>query len=276
MPWGRLLLGLLLSGIIGGMAYWHKSLSPGGVAGAIAIGTLTFGLGGWAWGLLLVAFFVSSSLLSHFRADQKRHLAEKFSKGGRRDLAQTLANGGLGALLAVGYFLWPAPWLYAAFVGLIAAVNADTWATELGVFSPGQPRILTTWEPAPIGTSGAVSLRGTLASLAGGLFIGGCAWLFGLVGKWFGEPATFSLWELMLVAGVGGLGGALFDSLLGATFQAIYYCDACDKETEQTLHRCGNVTRQIRGWRWLNNDLVNLISSIVGGILAVGIIHSFR
>ena len=36
-----------------------------------------------------------------------------------------------------------------------------------------------------------------------------------------------------------GLLGALFDSLLGATVQAIYYCPACEKETERHLiHLC--------------------------------------
>jgi uncharacterized membrane protein len=25
----------------------------------------------------------------------------------------------------------------------------------------------------------------------------------------------------------------------------------------------------VRGWRWLNNDLVNLMSSLVGGVVAL-------
>jgi uncharacterized membrane protein len=69
-------------------------------------------------------------------------------------------------------------------------------------------------------------------------------------------------------ATIGGLAGALFDSLLGATVQALYaYPDG--RETERTIGRDGTPNTFIRGWPWLNNDLVNFLSSIVGGLVAV-------
>jgi len=88
-------LGLLLSTAIGGLAYWRQSLTMGGWAGAIVTGTATMGFGGWAWGLALIAFFVSSSALSHYKERIKeQRAAEKFAKGG-------------GAT-------WPRPWPMAA------------------------------------------------------------------------------------------------------------------------------------------------------------------
>ncbi|HIC90193.1 MAG TPA: DUF92 domain-containing protein, partial [Anaerolineae bacterium] len=62
----HLLLGLLLSSGISLVAYWRESLSASGIVGAVLTGTLIFGLGGWLWGWLLIAFFISSSVLSHY------------------------------------------------------------------------------------------------------------------------------------------------------------------------------------------------------------------
>lgn len=269
--WLQPALGFVLAAVIGLAAYWRGSLSPTGVAGAVLVGTLVFGLGGWGPGLLLVAFFVSSSALSHFREARKEALAEKFSKGHRRDLGQVLANGGLAALAALGAAVWPGSgslwWL--ALAGALAAVTADTWATELGVLSRTPPRLLTTGRVVEPGTSGALSGAGTLAAAAGAALIGVIAALFGLG---LGPSAT-PLARLGLAGAVtlAGLLGSLFDSLLGATVQAIYRCERCGRETERhPTHRCGGHTRLARGWAWLSNDWVNFAASVVGSLVAVG------
>ncbi len=261
-------LGFVLSIVIGGIAFARRSLSESGWLGAILVGTLTFGFGGWPWGLTLIVFFVSSSILSHYKESIKeRRAAEKFAKGGRRDFFQTIANGGLGALCAVAYALGnQPPALLAAFVGLMATVTADTWATELGVLSPHQPRLITTRQPVPPGTSGGVTLMGTTAAAAGGLLIGITMFLF----SWLALPGAPLPWWMIVAGILGGLGGALFDSLLGATVQAIYvYPDG--RETERRIARDGTPNRFLRGWRWMDNDLVNLISSVGGAVIAIGI-----
>jgi uncharacterized protein (TIGR00297 family) len=260
----QILLGLLLSALIGYFGYRRHSLSKSGVFGAMLVGTAIFGFGGWAWGILLIVFFVSSSALSHFKASRKESLAEKFSKGSQRDLAQALANGGAGALIAIANFLWPHPLWWAAFVGAMATVNADTWATELGVLSKAQPRLVTNGKLVEVGTSGGITLLGTSAALAGSALIG-------LFASAFTPTLSFSLsFSFFLLSSLSGLFGSLFDSFLGATVQAIYFCDNCHKETERhPTHTCGHLTRSIRGWRWLDNDWVNFVSSAVGGWLLV-------
>lgn len=262
----NVVLGLLLSAAIALAAYRTRSLSASGAAGAVLTGTLIFGLGGWAWGILLIVFFVSSSALSHFRGALKAGLAEKFAKTGRRDMAQALANGGWGALLAVTALFSPDRWaVFAAFVGAMAAVNADTWATELGVLNPRAPRMITTGKPAAVGTSGAVSLWGSLAAAAGALLIGLAALILSpLEGT---LPLGRALW-LPAAALAGGLAGSAIDSLLGATVQGIYWCERDGKETEKRVHTCGERTRLLRGWAWLDNEWVNFACSVVGSGVA--------
>jgi len=264
----ELLGGFALSTLIGVLGYKQEALDWSGVLGAMATGTVIFGLGGWEWGALLIAFFISSSALSFYRGNEKRVLAEKFSKGHRRDVGQALANAGTAAAVAILSVFRPDPLWYAACIGAMAAVNADTWATELGVLSERLPRLITTWRPVDVGTSGGVTLLGTLASLGGALFI---ALVAGLSLLLSGTRLT-SAGSFLLAGTLGGLVGGLADSFMGATVQAIYWCDTCAKETERQIHGCGAETRQVRGWRWLGNDWVNFVASVVGGLVAAGFI----
>jgi uncharacterized protein (TIGR00297 family) len=269
---GQLLLGLVLSALVGGLGYWRRSLTASGVLGAILVGTLIFGFGGWIWGLLLITFFVSSSLLSHYRRSDKEEFSEKFAKGSRRDLGQALANGGLGAVLAIAFFRYPEPLLFATYVGVMSTVNADTWATELGVLSRIPPRLITTGQQVAPGTSGGVTRLGIWASIAGALLIGAVATgLLQLDSLLAGEGWSLGAASYPLLAVAGGFSGSLFDSLLGATVQGVYYCGQCKKETESPVHHCGERALQVRGWAWLNNDLVNLMASIVGGLVAASL-----
>lgn len=269
----RWVVGLLLSAAIGGLGYRSDSLAPSGVMGAILVGTIIFGAGGWVWGVLLIVFFASSSLLSRYRAAEKSELYEKFAKLDRRDLGQALANGGWGALLALFFLFRPSPSIFAAFVGAMAAVNADTWATELGVLSRHPPRRITTGEPVPPGTSGAISVPGTAAALAGALLIGLAAEALQVSGGMLSGDgvARWMVW-LPLAAGLGGLSGAFFDSLLGASVQRVYWCDRCHKETERAVHTCGTNSRPLRGWPWLDNGAVNFLSSVLGSGMTVSLL----
>jgi len=218
-------------------------------------------LGGLSWAAVLLTFFISSSLLSKAFSRRKAAMGEKFAKGSVRDWQQVAANGGLGALLAIAHAISGGEiWVWLAYCGTMAAVNADTWATEIGVLSATPPRSIITMKRVEAGASGGVSVLGTLATMAG-------AGLIGLVGLAF---VGMEAWAIFLaVVTAAGLGGSLIDSLLGATVQAIYYCPHDQKETEQhPTHRCGNTTKHVRGWKWLNNDLVNLICSAAGAGLA--------
>ena len=142
----------------------------------------------------------------------------------------------------------------------MAAVNADTWSTELGVLSSKAPRLISTGRKVERGTSGGITLTGTLAALGGAALVGIAAGFFTPASGWYSRLG------IVIVAGVVG---SLFDSVLGATVQAIYWCPTCNKETERhPVHSCGSPTKQVRGWYWVNNDMVNLACSLMGAIAA--------
>ena len=60
----------------------------------------------------------------------------------------------------------------------------------------------------------------------------------------------------------------IIDSILGSLFQAKYKCIKCNKITEKTMH-CDNKTEIIEGVHWINNNMVNLMSSIITTVITI-------
>jgi uncharacterized protein (TIGR00297 family) len=162
-------------------------LTRRGAAAALAVGLATIWGFGWRGMVLLLAFFISGSLLT-----------TAASGGEGRNARQVIANGGVAALAALmGNWTW--------FAGALAAATADTWATEIGSHSRTAPRLITNGRPVTAGTDGGMTLVGTAAGIAGAGLVAGLSYVFGQRGA----PA-------IAVAGVLGM---LVDSLLGATVQ---------------------------------------------------------
>jgi uncharacterized protein (TIGR00297 family) len=250
----------LLALAVGFLARLAGALTIGGAVAAALVGGAVFGAGGSLPAAALLAFFISSSLLSRLGRRRKFALAGRFSKGSSRDAGQVFANGGVAALLSLARGAWPGQvWLVAA-VGALAAANADTWATELGVLARRQPRLITSGRAVERGTSGAITALGMGASLVGAGWVALVAVVLG--------AGPRGGWAIL----GAGLGGALIDSLLGATLQAGYYCPICRQETERhPLHSCGNATVHVSGLRGLGNDHVNFISTAAGALLGAGL-----
>ena len=260
----QIIYGFVLASIVAYGAYRAHSLNTSGAIAAIVVGTIIFGLGGWQWAVLLLIFFITSSGLSRAFKGRKADLSEKFSKGHQRDAGQVFGNGGVPTFFAALHAFYPEsilPWI--GFAAALAAVNADTWATELGVLNPTAPRMITDLRKrVEKGTSGGISLFGTFASLLGSLAIA-------LPAVWL-SPAGILDANSFLLMTAAGLAGSLFDSLLGATAQAMYFCPADQKETEKhPLHTCGRQTVHIRGWKWLDNDWVNFACGAFASLIAL-------
>jgi len=211
----QIITGFILALLIAYLAYRAHSLNQSGAFAAAIVGTLVLGLGGPRWAILLLAFFITSSGLGRLFKERKRGLNEKYSKGDQRDAGQVFGNGGLATAFVLVHALYPESMTgWVGFAAALAAVNADTWATELGVLNPHPPRLITRLNRVvEKGTSGGISVTGTVASLAGAALIGILAATFAP------QPAS---WTLSLVITFAGLAGSLFASFLGAPVQAMY------------------------------------------------------
>jgi len=267
----QIILGVLLAALVAYAAYRLRSLDRSGALAAFLLGVVVFGFGGLPWAVVLMTFFITSSGLSRVLKHKKQELEQDFAKGARRDAGQVAANGGVAGLAALASIFWPQsviPWVL--FGAAFAAANADTWATELGVFSRTWPRSIRSWQRVPRGTSGGISLAGSLAAFGGSLLIALAALLFWPIK----QTLLVDRVVLGLIIAGAGFTGSLVDSLLGATLQAIYWCPQCAKETEKTpLHNCRTPTTLLRGWRWMNNDAVNFLctasSALIAGLLMI-------
>lgn len=255
--------GAFLAGAaFGGGAYGTDTLDGCGAATGGFFAATLVGLGGWAWVVPGIAFFGLSSALTGLNS---RH--ETISRGensSRRTQAQVLANGGVAwAALAIVAMV-PAgrptvgQWGYAAFIGALAAAAADTWATELGAFSPASPWSLRTGRRVPEGTSGAVSFVGSGAAVLGAASVVGAALL--VRGSLSG-----ALWQDAALLVGAGLAGMLADSVAGAFLQARYR--AASGEWVEHPPAADRVPE--RGWPGIGNHTVNLIGTAVGALVAV-------
>lgn len=246
---------MVLAGIVIFIARRQRALSPSGAAVALVVGTIC-AAAAWGWAILLATFFVSASVLSlngrALKAERTRGMIEK---GDERDAAQVFANGGVFAVLALVSLFYPSPLWVAAGAGAIGAATADTWATEVGTLARHSPKLITTGENVPVGTSGAVTWWGTLAGFAGGA----CIALVALLAGWGARAA--------LAAIAGGVAGSLADSILGATVQRRQWCERCNKATERLVHNCGTITQPRGGIGWVGNDMINALGSLTGAVV---------
>lgn len=120
-------------------------------------------------------------------------------------------------------------------VAALAEVAADTTSSEIGTLLSAGTVLITTWKPVPSGTDGGISLTGTLSGLLAAAVTAGCGFAMDLL------PL-----HAAIVAGCAGTAGMVVDSLLGAL-----------------LERRG----------YLNNDVVNLLSTATAAVIAFALIR---
>jgi uncharacterized protein (TIGR00297 family) len=182
----------------------------------------------------MIAFFVVGSAVTKlgYRLKAQRGIAQE--KGGARGWRNAWANGGVPAALALlaGFAPPDERALFAlAYAAAVATAAADTCSSEVGKAYGRRTFLITTFEPVPPGTEGAVSLEGTVGGLIGALVVAGVGAAAGL----YGPGAA-------VMVAIAGLLGSLAESLLGTVAER-------------------------RGW--LDNDLLNAVNTAIGAALVM-------
>jgi len=254
----ELIIGILGALIVSVIAWRMKALTVSGAVAAFVVGGCIFSFGGIEAASVLIAFFVSGSLLSKLNPD-----VNKNEKNGR-DYKQVLSNGVapvIGVLLTA---LTPMVREQATvfFLASLATATADTWATEIGMRYGNRVFNIFSLRPMQKGLSGGVSVIGLIASVLGAMFIA----LLPLLPFWQGDKMCgLVLVKIFPVIAIAGFLGALIDSLLGATLQAKYQKDGVYIEENAVG------SSRVSGIPIIDNNIVNLISTIWGGLIGVGV-----
>ncbi len=256
----RALEGLLVTSFLGLLSYKRRLVDVSGVIAGIFVGTSVIVFGSWRMFILLATFHFVAGFFTHYKYEVKAAKGVAEFKRGARSWQNVLANGLIPALTAVAEYFHGGSIATLAFVGAVGASLSDTLSNEVGVLNPSPPRLITSLRiKVPPGYPGGVSPLGTFTAFAAPLSLGAMAY-------WLRVIPESKL--AALCVGLAGAIGSMVDSLIGATLQGVYVCRVCGKFTERR-HHCGRPARLHRGYKVVNNHVVNLLMSTAGAAAAV-------
>jgi uncharacterized protein (TIGR00297 family) len=230
LPWA-----LAVNALTGWLGYRARTVTRSGALAGVVVGALIYvGGGAGAWLLLLVTF-IAASVTSRSGIARKERLGIAEERGGRRGAGNAIANCGVAAVAAICAVTTPYP--AEALCALVAALTAggsDTIASEIGKAWGRSTFLVTTLRRVKPGTSGAMSVEGTVAGLLGAIALAACGAALGVI--------PFSA-VLPVVA--AATAGALVESALGATLE---------------------------GPGILNNDMLNFLNTAVAAAVALALL----
>jgi len=256
------IIGLMISFIISFTAYKKSSLNFSGFLAAVVLGTGIYFFGGFWFYIIMLSFFISSSLLTKYKKDVKENIENLNEKNGARDYVQVFVNGGIGLVCAVLFHIYDNPIYFLSYGVSFAVSTADTWASEIGVLSKSNPLSILNFKPIEKGLSGGVTILGTMFSILGSGFIA-LIFFIAYISMYNNIEKGFICSLLCLCL---GFLGSIIDSILGASVQAQYYCEPLKSYTEKKTYK-DKQNKLIKGFSIINNDVVNFVSNLLSTVL---------
>jgi len=235
-PW---LIAIALNSFLLAIAFLlpKKLLTPAGYFHAGILGVLVWGTLGWrGYGVVLFYFLIGSVVTRIGMAEKEaRGIAEK--RSGIRGPENVWGSALSGSICAVLSLFLGFPWQSLLVLGYVASFStklSDTTASEVGKAYGKSTFLITNLQSVPRGTEGAISLEGTLAGLVASGVISLLAWALGLI------SLMGVVWCIIAAFVATNL-----ESLIGATLQS--------------------------QWDWLTNELVNVINTLIGALVAISL-----
>ena len=257
----ELVFSIVAVGTIGWLSFKANLIDRTGFLAATFVGSSILFFGGLKWFLVLLSFHLTAGLFTKYRYDMKLKIKVAEAKGGARAWQNVLSNGVMASVLAIYYGLTSGKVFAAGYLGAISTSLADTLATEIGLLNLSEPRLITNPRvKVEAGTSGGLTLLGEIACLSGSALIALVVFIVDFEGLTISQILVFNL--------LVGFLGCNFDSLLGATVQATYKCQVCGTITEKKTH-CEQPAKFHKGIKFIDNNVVNFLSTIVGTLTAI-------
>jgi len=235
-----------------------KLLDRDGVLASLPIGYIILTMASIQHFIILLTFFGVSGIVTRIRV--KRIGEGLVEKDWIRSWRNVFANGFVPTLVVILAAIAPGQkslFAISGYLGAIGTAFADTLATEIGLLYPKKPRLIINLKKVERGTPGAVSPYGYLGGALAALIICCLAYIFGLRNPFF-----------LTIIFASNIIGMTIDSILGASIQARYRCTVCGKLTESS-HHCGQPARKIAGIKIIDTHAVNLLSTMIGALIAI-------
>ncbi len=233
-PW---LIAAGLNSVLLAIAFFipKKLLTPAGYLHAWILGVLIWGTLGWQGYTVVMFYFLVGSAVTRIGMAQKEAegIAEK--RAGARGPENVWGSALTATICALATLFWDSPLKELFLLTYVASFStklADTTASEVGKAYGKRTFLITTLQPVPRGTEGAVSLEGTLAGIVASVAIALVGWGVGLINFW---GIVWCILAAFIATNI--------ESLIGATLQS----------------------RLV----WLTNEIVNIINTTIGAIAAM-------
>jgi uncharacterized protein (TIGR00297 family) len=218
-----------LNAVAAALGYRARTVSVSGAIAGALIGIVIYVCTGWRGWLLLFATFAAAAISSRLGLRRKTLLGIAEARGGRRGAGNAIANTGVAAAAALlALVSYAHETALVAFVAALAAGGSDTVASEVGKAWGRRTMLITAFRAVPPGTSGAVSLEGTVAGVAGAAVLGA-----------LGVALQLAPGSTLPAIVAGAVAGSLAESVMGATLE---------------------------GPGFVNNDVLNFLNTAIGAL----------